>query len=45
MNKEEAEKHWEYTEQIILIMMALAKYLYIQALIHNVKHEEQEGDK
>ena len=40
MNKIEAEKHWEYTEKVILKMLELTHLLYVEAMIHGVKHED-----
>ena len=42
INKEEAEKHWEYSEKIILLMLELAHVLYVEAMVHGAKHEEVE---
>ena len=41
-DKELADAHWAYTEQIILKMLEIAKFLYIEAMIHGIKHG---GDK
>jgi len=41
MNKEEAEKHWQYTEKIILHMLELTHYLYVEAMIHGAGHERE----
>jgi len=35
-----AEAHWKYTEQIILKMLEMAKFLYIEAMIHGCKHSK-----
>lgn len=40
MDREESEKHWEYTEKILLMMIEMCKVLYIEAMIHGAKHEE-----
>jgi len=36
--KESAEKHWEYTAEVISRMLELSKYLYVEAMIHGYKH-------
>lgn len=33
-----AEKHWAYTAQILTKQMEMMHYLYVQAMIHGVKH-------
>jgi len=38
--RELAEKHWKYTEQIILHQLELTHYLYVEAMIHGIKHGE-----
>ena len=38
MDREEAEKHWKYTEGVILLMLELTHYLYVEAMIHGAKH-------
>jgi hypothetical protein len=38
MNREQAEKHWQYTESIILLMLKLCHFLYVEAMIHGAKH-------
>lgn len=40
MNREEAEKHWQYTEGIILKMMEVVHYAYVEAMVHGGKHEK-----
>ena len=45
MNLEEAEKHWNYTEQILQLMLELCHYLYVQAMIHGAKHEAQKHEE
>lgn len=46
--KEEAKAHWKYTEGIIRILfrifLKLAKYLYIQAMIHGYKHGKEDAN-
>lgn len=42
MNKEEAEKHWVYTEEVIKKMLELTHYLYVEAMVHGLKHDEAE---
>jgi len=42
MNKETAEKHWEYTEKIIQKMVDVMHQLYVEALIHGAKHGREE---
>jgi len=45
MKEEEARKlaeaHWKYTEKIILLMLELTKYSYIEAMVHGFKHGEK----
>lgn len=45
MDREVAESHWKYTEGIIRLvfefMLKLTHYLYVEAMIHSVKHREQ----
>lgn len=43
-----AEKHWEYTEAILVLgdadmSLALIKYLYVEAMIHGYKHAKEES--
>ena len=42
MTDEEARKlakaHWEYTNQILLHQLELMERLYIEAMIHGIKH-------
>ncbi len=45
MTPEEAEKHWQYTEQILLKQMEMMHYLYVQAMIHGAKHEKEDKIK
>ncbi len=40
--RELAEKHWEYTEKIILELLILTKYLYIEAMKHGVRHGRED---
>lgn len=46
MTEEEARKlaeaHWEYTEHIIRELVSLAHYLYVEALVHGIKHGKEE---
>ncbi len=37
------EKHWEYTEKIILDMLELVKTAYIQSGIHQYGHGKEEA--
>ncbi len=39
MNREDAENHWEYTEDLIKKMLEITHYLYVEAMIHGGKHE------
>ena len=41
VNRDEAEAHWEYTEQIILKMLDLVHLTYVEAMIHGAKHERE----
>jgi hypothetical protein len=45
MNREDAEKHWEYTEKIILETLKITKICYIEAMIHGAKHERDYWEK
>lgn len=42
-DKELAEAHWAYTETIILMMLGVAKFLYIEAMLHGIKHGKEDG--
>jgi len=33
-----AEEHWEYTEHILVKMVGMMHYFYIEAMIHGYKH-------
>ena len=44
MNREEAEKHWAYTERLLVLMLELAHYLYVEAMIHGSKHEKEKDN-
>ena len=44
MNRENAEKHWQYTERIILLMVELTHYLYVEAMIHGDKHGQVQSE-
>lgn len=35
-----AEAHWKYTEKIILLMLELMKFAYIEAMVHGLKHNK-----
>ena len=41
MKREAAEKHWEYTEGLILLMLEMMHYLYVEAMVHGAKHNEE----
>jgi hypothetical protein len=45
MNREEAEKHWEYTAKIIELSghvpSELEHFLYVEAMLHGAKHERE----
>jgi hypothetical protein len=43
--KNMAEKHWQYTEQILLKQIELTHYLYVQAMIHGFKHGQDDKIK
>jgi len=50
-DKQLAEEHWKYTEGIIKLIyhgpklnLKIFKYLYIQAMIHGIKHGREEND-
>ncbi len=38
-----AEEHWKYTEQIILNLLNLTHYLYVESIIHGDKHGYERG--
>lgn len=38
MSREEAEKHWEYTEKILQMMIQMCHLLYVEAMVHGDKH-------
>ena len=40
--RELAEAHWDYTEQIIMLMLKVAHFLYVAAMIHGYKHRHKE---
>jgi hypothetical protein len=44
MDRDNAEKHWEYTEQIIRLQfeaqLKLTHFLYVEAMVHGAKHEK-----
>ena len=48
MNEEEikelAERHWDYTEQIILHQLELTHRLYVAAMAHGIKHGKEDKD-
>ena len=44
MDRENAEKHWEYTEKIIMIMLKLVHLVYVEAMLHGSKHTKEEKD-
>ena len=41
-DREIAYAHWEYTEKILLKMMELCKQLYVDAMVHGIKHGREE---
>lgn len=45
MDKEQAEKHWEYTAQLLKLAghepTELEHFLYVEAMIHGAKHEKE----
>ena len=41
MDRESAEAHWEYTEKLILLMLEVVHYAYVEAMIHGEKHKEE----
>ncbi len=49
MDKERAEKHWEYTESIIRLMFELMLKLthlaYVAGMLHGAKHERDKKGK
>lgn len=49
MDKERAERHWEYTESIIRLMFELMLKLthlaYVAGMLHGAKHERDEKGK
>jgi len=45
MNREDAEAHWRYTENIIVLLLELTHVLYVEALLHGAKHGEEAKEK
>jgi len=35
-----AEAHWNFVEHIILHQLELTHYLYVEAMVHGIKHEK-----
>ena len=44
MTKEEAEKHWEYTQELLLKMIELCHFLYVEAMVHGAKHGAEDNN-
>ena len=42
--RKQAEDHWNFIEGIITIFLKLAKWLYIQGMIHGYKHGKKEAE-
>lgn len=44
MNREEVEKHWEYSAELMNLSghppTEREHYLYVEAMLHGAKHEE-----
>lgn len=43
--RKRAEEHWKFIEGIITILLKLAKWLYIQGMIHGYKHGKEDAEK
>jgi len=41
--REEAEKHWHYTEQILLQELEQKHYFYVEAMVHGYGHGYEKG--
>ena len=41
-DRDVAREHWEYTNNVVLIMLQLTKYLYNEAMVHGMKHGRDE---
>ncbi len=37
-----AREHWRYTGNLLKLALKLAKFLYVQAFIHGVKHGKED---
>lgn len=44
MDREQAEAHWEYTEQLLLLMMKIVHFAYVEAMVHGAKHDEDNNE-
>ncbi len=46
-DRELAEKHWEYTEKVLLKRLELTHQLYVDAMVHGIKHgqEDKQGER
>ena len=41
-DREIAHEHWGYTEKVVLKMFELCKQLYIDGMIHGIKHGRED---
>jgi hypothetical protein len=37
-----AEEHWQYTKVLLLNMIEVMHYLYVEAMKHGYKHRDEE---
>ncbi len=44
MNRQEAEAHWKFTEGVVLKMLEVTHYTYVEALLHGDKHGKEDKD-
>ncbi len=43
--EELADKHWEFVEGLIMILIKMGKYLFKKAIIHGYKHGQKDMEK
>lgn len=39
-----AEAHWEYTEAILIKELEQKHFLYVEAMVHGIKHGQESKD-
>jgi hypothetical protein len=42
MNREKAEAHWKFIEKVLLLMVDVMHFLYVEAMVHGAKHERED---